>query len=55
MMPELEPGCLCPTCRILRSLFADTVAVVAEHYHLDDATAVLHVRTYAPTIPRLTQ
>lgn len=55
MMLELEPECLCPTCQILRSLWADTVAAVAEHYHLDDAEAEQHVRTYAPTIPRLTQ
>jgi hypothetical protein len=40
---------------ILRSLWYDTVATVAEHYHLDDAEAEQHVRTYAPSIPRMTQ
>lgn len=55
MIPELETECLCPTCAAMRSLWADTVAAVAEHYHLDDAAAELHVRTYAPTIPRMTQ
>jgi len=54
-MLELEPECLCPTCVAMRTLWEDTVAAVAEHYHLDDAEAELHVHTYAPTIPRMTQ
>lgn len=54
-MPEFDPECLCPTCVILRSLFANAVAVVAERYHLDDAEAKQHVWTYAPTIPRMMQ
>ena len=54
-MLELDPECDCPTCTILRSLWPDTVAAVAEHYHLDHAAAELHVQTYAPTIPRRVQ
>jgi hypothetical protein len=54
-MLTLEPECNCAICVAVRTLWADTVAVVAEVHHLDDAEAVLHVRTYAPTIPRMVQ
>jgi hypothetical protein len=54
MLLSDEP-CNCPTCVAMRTLWADTVAVVAEYHHLDDAEAKLHVRTYAPTIPRMVQ
>lgn len=52
-MLVFDEPCNCATCVAMRSLWADTVATVAEHYHLDDAE--LHVHTYAPTIPRMTQ
>jgi hypothetical protein len=55
MMRALEPECACAICVAMRSLWYDTVATVAEHYHLDDAEAEQHVRTYAPSIPRMTQ
>jgi hypothetical protein len=55
MMRALEPECCCAICVAMRSLWEDTVAVVAEHFDLDDADAEQHVRTYAPTIPRMTQ
>jgi hypothetical protein len=38
-----------------RQLWASTVAAVAEHYKLDDDQAGLHVLTYAPEIPEMTQ
>jgi hypothetical protein len=55
MMPELEPECCCAICVAMRSLWEDTVAAVAEHFDLDAAAAEQRVRTYAPTIPRMTQ
>jgi hypothetical protein len=55
MMPELEPECCCAICVAMRTLWPDTVAVVAEHFDLDDAEAELHVQTHAPTIPRMVQ
>jgi hypothetical protein len=55
MMRALEPECACAICVAMRTIWPDTVAAVAEHFHLDDAAAEQHVRTYAPTIPRLMQ
>lgn len=47
--------CDCPMCQCLRTLWPDTVAVIAEHFGIDDAEAELHVQTYAPTLPRMVQ
>jgi hypothetical protein len=55
MMRALEPECACAICVAMRTIWPDTVAAVAEHFHLDDAAAEQHVLTYAPTIPRMTQ
>jgi hypothetical protein len=54
-MLVIEPECACAICVAMRTLWEDTVAAVAEHFDLDDAQATLHVQTYAPTIPRMTQ